>query len=107
MHQTEHQQQPQHTQEPAQASSKAWEQICEAHAATLNAWERNGCMANCYRLMRSFTKHEAQAIALAAGHSVISTKHREFWQDLQGQIAEACRRRCSGWELRKEGRSSC
>lgn len=80
---------------------------CKAHAETLNAWQRNGGMANCYNLMRTFTKHEAQAIALAAGHSVISTKSRDFWKYLQGQIAEACRRRCDGWQLREQGRPSC
>ena len=47
-----------------------------------------------------FTKIEAQAVALAAGHSVIATTDRGFWENLQAQIAEACRQRCDGYELR-------
>ena len=72
----------------------------KAHADTLTANEKAGSLANCYRLIRGFSKIEAQAVALAAGHSVIATTDREFWAFLQGEIAEACRERCDGYELR-------
>ncbi len=72
----------------------------KAHADSLAASEKAGALAECYRLIRGFTKTEAQAVALAAGHSVIATTDRGFWENLQAQIAEACRQRCDGYELR-------
>ncbi|WP_033483284.1 hypothetical protein, partial [Xanthomonas citri] len=72
----------------------------KTHAAALAAMEKAGELANCYRLICGFQKVEAQAVAVAAGHSVIATTDRAFWKHLQAQIAEACRRRCDGWQLR-------
>lgn len=72
----------------------------KAHAVTLAASEKAGALADCYRLIRGFSKIEAQAVALAAGHSVIATTDSSFWQYVQQEIAEACRLRCDGYELR-------
>ena len=66
----------------------------------LRAAERAGDLGGAYRLLRLGTPDDAAMIAARAGHDLISTGDRFFWEHLQNQIAQACRHLCDGFELR-------
>ena len=67
----------------------------------LRAAERAGDLGGAYRLLRLGTPDDAAMIAARAGHDLISTGDRFFWEHLQNQIAQACRHLCDGFELRQ------
>ena len=60
----------------------------------LRAAERAGDLGGAYRLLRLGTPDDAAMIALRAGHDIVSTGDRFFWEHLQNQIAQACRHLC-------------
>lgn len=66
--------------------------------------ERAGDLGGAYRLMRLGTPDDAALIALRAGHRIVSTSDRIFWEYLQRQVARACRHLCDGFELNKLAR---
>lgn len=69
-------------------------------ASSLRMAERAGNLSEAYGLFRGMRAPMAQAVALQAGHSVVSTTCRHFWPHLQGQIAEACRNKADGYAMR-------
>lgn len=80
----------------------------KALAGTLASLEKAGDLNGCYALLLKLDRREAEAVALYSGHSMIFTKaRREFWAFLQGEVAEACRQRCNGYELRARRDSRC
>jgi hypothetical protein len=72
-----------------------------AIAEQLRSAERAGDLGGAYRLLRVGTAADAAMIAVRAGHSIICTGDRCFWQHVQNQVAQACWQLCDGFELRQ------
>lgn len=72
-----------------------------ALAEQLRKAERAGDVGRAYRLLKLGTADDAALIASCAGHAIVSTNDRVFWEFLQRQIAKACRHLCDGFELRQ------
>lgn len=72
-------------------------------ADKLNAATTAGELASAYALVGPLTKEDAQAVMLAAGHSMIFARHRrECLAYAQASIAGACHARLDGWQYIKQ-----
>jgi hypothetical protein len=70
-------------------------------AQRLRKAEEQGQLGQAYGILRVCGLEDMKAVALKAGHSVLSGKDRALVTHIQQQVAAACRQLCDGFELRR------
>lgn len=73
-------------------------------AVQVNALTACGDLAGAYGLMKPLSDGDTVAVLLYAGYTLSATRGPTLLAESQKQLAEACRKRTTGWGLRDQPR---
>lgn len=74
----------------------------QAIASQLNNATKLGDLAGAYRIIQALDKRLTPEVLLRAGFAVVDEKRPDFYAHAQRQIAQACDRRATGYQLNAE-----
>ncbi|WP_404995416.1 hypothetical protein [Cupriavidus pauculus] len=71
-------------------------------AAQINALTASGDLSGAYGLMKPLSDNDTVAVLLYAGYTLSATRGSKLQAESQKQVAEAARKRTTGWGLRED-----